>query len=71
MATRPIVARVPESLEARARSAAPELAGLDVSTLVRAALAMLADPGAGLSAALRVAEDSRQPPGPRRGAART
>jgi antitoxin component of RelBE/YafQ-DinJ toxin-antitoxin module len=41
--TRMIQARVPESLEARARASSPELlAGLDISHLVRVALAALA-----------------------------
>ena len=43
MANSPVVyARVPEPLEAAARAAAPELAGLSLSELLRAGLAMLA-----------------------------
>lgn len=40
--TRGIRVRVPESLEARARARSPELAALDMSTLVRVGLAVLA-----------------------------
>jgi hypothetical protein len=40
--TRLIYARVPESLESAARGAAPELAALDLSTLLRVGLATLA-----------------------------
>jgi hypothetical protein len=36
------IVRVPEPLEAAARGAAPELAGLSLSELLRAGLAMLA-----------------------------
>ncbi len=43
MTNSPVVyARVPEPLEAAARAAAPELAGLSLSELLRAGLAMLA-----------------------------
>ncbi len=40
--TRGIRVRVPESLEERARARSPELAALDMSTLVRVGLAVLA-----------------------------
>lgn len=42
MPSRIVQARVPDDLEAAARGAAPELARLDPSTLVRAALAIVA-----------------------------
>jgi hypothetical protein len=40
--TRVVTARVPETLEERARASAPELAAVDLSTLVRVGLAVLA-----------------------------
>jgi hypothetical protein len=52
--------RVPESLEAAARSKSPELAGLSLSELLRAGLAMLA--GAGSAAeAVEAARLTRAP----------
>ena len=61
MGTRTVTARIPRSLESAARAAAPELAALDVSTLLRAALARLA--GLGLADAVQIAHDVRQPGG--------
>jgi hypothetical protein len=40
--TRRLTTRVPEALEAAARAGSPELAALDLSTLVRVGLAVLA-----------------------------
>jgi hypothetical protein len=60
--TRVVGARVPEWLEADARRAASELAGVDVSTLVRAALAKLADPNLSVGEALAKV---RTRPGPK------
>jgi hypothetical protein len=68
--TRGVRARIPEELEARARARVPELAYVDRSTLMRVALAVLADPavdvGAVLAPAMRTAMDARQPTGRRR-----
>jgi hypothetical protein len=59
--TRSIHVRMPEELEQEARDARPELADIEVSTLVRIAIAVLA--GHPLSDAIRVADEARQPPG--------
>jgi hypothetical protein len=61
--TRAVAARVPEDLEARARSSSPDLADLPLSTLVRVGLACLA--GHELPDAIRIAEQARQAPGPK------
>jgi hypothetical protein len=61
MATRGVAVRVPEDLEEAARGAAPELADMPLSTLVRVGLAVLA--GHQVPEAVRVAIASRQPPG--------
>lgn len=57
MPTRVVQARVPEDLEDAARKSAPELAPLDLSTLVRAALAMVA--GATVGEAVRLASGTK------------
>jgi antitoxin component of RelBE/YafQ-DinJ toxin-antitoxin module len=68
--TRGIRVRVPESLESAARASNPELAGVDMSTLVRTALATLAGHHP-VTDAMHVALSARQPRGgarPRAGA---
>ena len=62
--TRSVAARVPEWLEDQARASAPELASIDLSTLVRAGLAALA--GLNPREAVRVAQDAQQRRGPRK-----
>jgi hypothetical protein len=59
--TRGIRVRVPESLEAAARERSPELAALDMSTLVRVGLAVLG--GQAIPDAVTVAVGCRQPRG--------
>jgi hypothetical protein len=61
--TRRVTTRVPEGLEAAARASSPELAGLDLSTLVRVGLAVLA--GHPVPAALDLAERARSKRGPK------
>jgi hypothetical protein len=53
---------VPEALEQQARDSAPELAGVDTSTLLRAGLAVLAGHH-DVGDAVRVALDARMPRG--------
>jgi hypothetical protein len=64
--TRTVTARVPESLEKRARASAPELAALDMSTLLRVGLAVLG--GLPVGEALRKAQ-ARPGPKPKASAA--
>lgn len=59
--------RVPEHLEAAARSAAPELGALSISELVRAGLAMLANATQGHGEAIRIARMNRAPHNPNGG----
>lgn len=58
--TRAAAARIPEQLEAAARERSPELAALDLSTLLRVGLAVLA----GSSVAEAIASVKMRP-GPR------
>lgn len=68
--TRQTSMRIPVALESAARGAAPELAAANLSTLVRAGLAMLA--GAHRDRALDVARSRiGRPPGASRGDAAT
>jgi hypothetical protein len=59
-ATRDVHARIPEALENRARHGAPELAHMDLSTLMRVGLAVLA--GDDIPAAIRTAVRKRGRP---------
>lgn len=65
--TRGIRARVPEALESAARARAPELAELDMSTLVRVGLIVLASPRTSLVDAIA---EARRRPGPLPGSPR-
>lgn len=62
--TRRITTRVPEDLEDAARASSPELASLDISTLVRVGLAVLA--GHTMSFAIHMYGDAKPGPRPRK-----